>query len=40
VIEQIDSFIGAKQRDRGLVRVLVEFRDVAERAIRSRALRA
>jgi aminopeptidase N len=38
LIEQIDSFIGAKQRDRGMTRVLVEFRDVAERAIRSRAL--
>ena len=40
VIEQIDSFIGAKHRDRGLVRVLVEFHDVAERAIRSRTLSA
>jgi aminopeptidase N len=40
LIEQIDSFLAAGQLDRGLVRVLVEFRDVAERAIRSRALSA
>ncbi|HEY5304061.1 MAG TPA: aminopeptidase N [Acidimicrobiales bacterium] len=40
VIEQIDSFLAARQRDRGLERVLVEFRDVAERALRSRALSA
>jgi len=40
LIDRIDEFLRAQQRDRGLVRVLVEFRDVAERAIRSRALRA
>jgi aminopeptidase N len=38
LIERIDSFLGAEQREPGLVRVLVEFRDVAERALRSRAL--
>jgi aminopeptidase N len=37
LIGQIDSFLGAEQREPGLVRVLVEFRDVAERALRSRA---
>jgi aminopeptidase N len=37
-IEQIDAFLEAEQREPGLVRVLVEFRDVAERALRSRAL--
>ena len=39
LIEQIDTFLGAEPREPGLVRVLVEFRDVAERALRSRALR-
>ena len=38
LIAMIDTFLGAEQREPGLVRVLVEFRDVAERAIRSRAL--
>jgi hypothetical protein len=38
LIAMIDAFLGAEQREPGLVRVLVEFRDVAERAIRSRAL--
>ncbi len=37
-IEMIDTFLSSEQRDRGLVRVLLEFRDVAERAVRSRAL--
>jgi aminopeptidase N len=40
LIERIDAFLGAQQRDHGLERVLVEFRDVAERALRSRALRS
>ncbi|HEV3186773.1 MAG TPA: aminopeptidase N [Acidimicrobiales bacterium] len=40
LIQQIDSFLAAQQRDRGLERVLVEFRDVAERALVSRALQA
>jgi aminopeptidase N len=38
LIEQIDAFLSAAQREPGLVRVLIEFRDVAERALRSRAL--
>ncbi|HEV3267166.1 MAG TPA: aminopeptidase N [Acidimicrobiales bacterium] len=40
LIELIDAFLAAQQRDRGLERVLVEFRDVAVRALRSRALSA
>ncbi|HEV7959294.1 MAG TPA: ERAP1-like C-terminal domain-containing protein, partial [Acidimicrobiales bacterium] len=38
LIEQIDAFLSAEQRGPGLVRVLIEFRDVAERSLRSRAL--
>jgi aminopeptidase N len=38
LIEQIDAFLGAEQREPSLARVLIEFRDVAERALRSRAL--
>jgi aminopeptidase N len=38
LIEQINAFLGAEQREPSLARVLVEFRDVAERALRSRAL--
>jgi aminopeptidase N len=38
LIEQIDAFLEAEQLEPGLVRVLIEFRDVAERALRSRAL--
>jgi aminopeptidase N len=40
LIEQINAFLDAEQREPGLVRILVEFRDVAERALRSRALEA
>ncbi len=40
LIEQINAFLGEREREPGLVRVLVEFRDVAERALRTRALQA
>ncbi|HEY1762244.1 MAG TPA: aminopeptidase N [Acidimicrobiales bacterium] len=40
LIEQINAFLGAEQREPSLERILVEFRDVAERALRSRALPA
>ncbi|HWD95439.1 MAG TPA: aminopeptidase N [Acidimicrobiales bacterium] len=40
LIEQINTFLEADQREPGLARVLIEFRDVAERALRSRALPA
>lgn len=39
LIGKIDAFLAVQQPDHGLTRVLVEFRDVAERGIRSRALR-
>ena len=38
LIGQIDAFLAAGDRDPGLVRVLVERRDLIERALRSRAL--
>ena len=38
LVKLIDSFLVLPHRDHGLVRVLLEFRDVAERALRSRAL--
>jgi aminopeptidase N len=40
LIEQIDAFLAAQEREPGLLRVLIEFRDVAERSLRSRALQA
>jgi aminopeptidase N len=40
LIEQIDAFLAAEDRDPGLARVLVEGRDMVERALRSRALPA
>jgi aminopeptidase N len=40
LIELIDAFLGAETREPGLVRVLIEFRDVARRSLRSRALDA
>jgi aminopeptidase N len=40
LIEQIDAFLAAEQREPGLLRVLIEFRDIAARARRSRALPA
>ncbi len=40
LIALIDSFLAVQRRDHGLERVLVEFRDIAERALRSRALSA
>jgi aminopeptidase N len=40
LIEQIDAFLAAEDRDPGLARVLIEGRDIVERALRSRALPA
>jgi len=40
LLRQIDSFLAAGPRDPGLVRILVERRDLVERALRSRALSA
>jgi aminopeptidase N len=40
LIDQIDSFLAAGQREPGLVRVLIERRDQVLRALRSRALPA
>jgi aminopeptidase N len=38
LVERIDAFLAAQERDPGLVRVLIEHRDTVERALRSRAL--
>jgi aminopeptidase N len=38
LIEQIDAFLAAEDRDPGLTRVVVECRDMVQRALRSRAL--
>jgi aminopeptidase N len=38
LLEQIDAFLAAQERDPGLVRVLIERRDIVARALRSRAL--
>jgi aminopeptidase N len=38
LVERIDAFLAAEDRDPGLVRVLIEHRDTVERALRSRAL--
>jgi aminopeptidase N len=38
LVERIDAFLAAEERDPGLVRVLIEHRDRVERALRSRAL--
>ncbi len=40
LLDQIDAFLADQPRDPGLVRILVEGRDIAERALRSRALPA
>jgi aminopeptidase N len=40
VIDQIEEFLSASERDPGLARVVTECRDIAERALRSRALPA
>jgi aminopeptidase N len=40
LIDQIDAFLAAGEREPGLVRVLVERRDQVQRALRSRALPA
>jgi aminopeptidase N len=38
LVQRIDAFLAAGERDPGLVRVLIEHRDKVERALRSRAL--
>jgi aminopeptidase N len=38
LLQRVDAFLAAGEREPGLVRMLVECRDVAERALRSRAL--
>jgi len=38
LVERIDAFLAAEERDPGLVRILIEHRDTVERALRSRAL--
>jgi aminopeptidase N len=38
LLRQVDDFLAAEQRDPALVRVLIERRDIVERALRSRAL--
>ena len=40
LLEHIDGFLAAQDRDPGLVRLLIEQRDMVERALRSRALPA
>ena len=40
LLERVDSFLASAECDPGLVRVLIERRDVVERALRSRALHA
>jgi aminopeptidase N len=40
LVEQINAFLAAEDRDPGLARVLIEGRDMVERALRSRALSA
>jgi aminopeptidase N len=40
LIKQVDAFLAAEDRDPGLARVLIEGRDMVERALRSRALPA
>ena len=40
LIDRIDAFLAAQDRDPGLVRVIVECRDMVQRALRSRALPA
>jgi aminopeptidase N len=40
LVEQIDAFLAAEERGAGLARVVVERRDLVERALRSRALPA
>jgi aminopeptidase N len=38
LIERIDAFLAAEDRDPGLTRLVVERRDMVQRALRSRAL--
>jgi aminopeptidase N len=40
LVERIDEFLAAEERDPGMVRVLVERRDIVKRALRSRVLPA
>ncbi len=40
LIARVDDFLAVQERDPGMVRLLIERRDVAERVIRSRALPA
>ena len=40
LVEQIGAFLAAEERDPGLARLVIECRDTAERALRSRALPA
>ena len=37
LLRQVDDFLAAEQLDPALVRVLIERRDIVERALRSRA---
>jgi aminopeptidase N len=38
LIEQLDAFLAAEEREPGLARLVIELRDIVERALRSRAL--
>ena len=38
LVERIGAFLAAEERDPGLARVVIECRDIVERALRSRAL--
>jgi hypothetical protein len=40
LISRVDAFLASEQRDPSMVRMLIERRDVIERALRSRALPA
>jgi aminopeptidase N len=40
LIERIDAFLAQEDRDPGLVRIMIERRDIVTRALRSRALAA
>jgi aminopeptidase N len=40
LIERVEEFLAGAERDPGLIRVLIERRDVVQRALRSRALQA
>ena len=38
LLSRVDQFLAAEQRDPSMVRVLIERRDIIDRALRSRAL--